>query len=101
MLDMPRPQPPVDGSGLRRLGYILYRESPGIAALLLYMTAIPIGLAWFTKFYRGLYREMGFTRYSVMMFLLLVMGLLPIKMLCRWTVNLMYFIAIPEYSLNL
>jgi hypothetical protein len=28
------------------------------------------------------------------------MALLPIKMALRWTVDLKYFIAIPEYFLN-
>jgi hypothetical protein len=32
--------------------------------------------------------------------LLLMMALLPIKMLLRWTVNLKYFISLPEYMLN-
>jgi hypothetical protein len=29
-----------------------------------------------------------------------MMMLLPIKMLTRWTVNLKYFISMPEYMLN-
>lgn len=101
LLDVPRPQPPEDATGFAKLGVVLYRELPGLLAVLFYMTAIPLGLVWFTKFYRNLFREMGFTRFSVMMFLLLVMGMLPMKMLCRWSFNLMYFIAMPEYSLNL
>ena len=43
---------------------------------------------------------MGFIRYMVMTNLLLLMMLLPIKMVLRWTVNLKYFIAMPEYLLN-
>ena len=33
--------------------------------------------------------------------LLLGMIALPIKMILRWTINLKYIIAIPEYLLNL
>ena len=40
-------------------------------------------------------------RYMVMTNLLLFMALLPIKMILRWTVNLKYFISMPEYLLNL
>jgi hypothetical protein len=44
--------------------------------------------------------KMGFVRYMVMMNLMLFMALLPIKMVARWSVNMKYFIAIPEYFLN-
>ena len=43
---------------------------------------------------------MGFIRYMVLANLLLFMTSLPIKMVLRWTFNLKYFIAIPEYFLN-
>ena len=43
----------------------------------------------------------GFLRFMIMSNLLLVMMLLPIKMALRWTVNMKYIIAIPEYFLNL
>jgi len=39
-------------------------------------------------------------RYMLMATLLLFMMSLPIKMVLRWTVNLKYIIAIPEYFLN-
>ena len=45
--------------------------------------------------------RMGFLRYMVLTNLLLFMALLPIKMLLRWTVNLKYFISLPEYLLNM
>ena len=44
--------------------------------------------------------EMGFIRYMVMANLLLFMAALPIKMVLRWSFNLKYLIAIPEYFLN-
>ena len=43
---------------------------------------------------------MGFIRYMVMTNLLLMMMLLPLKMVARWTVNMKYFISLPEYMLN-
>jgi hypothetical protein len=58
-------------------------------------------LAKGSKFFRGLYAQIGTARYALMMFLLLTMTLLPIKMLARWTGNLSYIVSIPEYFLNL
>ena len=43
---------------------------------------------------------MGFIRYMLMSNLLLFMLSLPLKMVLRWTVNLKYIVAIPEYFLN-
>ncbi len=54
----------------------------------------------YSKFFRDLFRNMGFVRYMVMTNLLLFMALLPIKMVLRWTINLKYIIAIPEYLTN-
>jgi hypothetical protein len=49
---------------------------------------------------RKYYLRMGFTRYMMLANLLLFMAALPIKMVLRWTINLKYLIAIPEYFLN-
>jgi hypothetical protein len=76
----------------------LYRESPGIAILALYFIAGPLLLK--TLFFRRLYQQMGFVRYQVMAFLLLVMLLMPIKMALRWTMNLHYIVGITEWFLN-
>ncbi len=40
-------------------------------------------------------------RYMVLAFLLLFMASLPIKMVLRWTINLKYVVAIPEYFFNI
>lgn len=96
-----RPLVPVDAGTLVRLGYILLRELPGIALLALYFFVLPVALVKRTRFFRGLYSQMDGWRYALMMFLLLVMALLPIKMLARWTGNLSYIVSIPEYFLNL
>ena len=39
--------------------------------------------------------------FGFMMFLLLCMFSLPIKMVLRWTFNLKYIVAIPEYFFNI
>ena len=49
---------------------------------------------------RNFYQKMGFIRYMVLANLLLFMMSLPIKMVLRWSFNLKYLIAIPEYFLN-
>ena len=97
----PRPVAPVDAGAVARFGYILLRELPGIMLLILYFFVIPVALARRTRFFRELYAQMGGPRYALMMFLLLVMALLPVKMLARWTGNLSYIVSIPEYFLNL
>jgi hypothetical protein len=44
---------------------------------------------------------MGGIRYTIMVFLLLLMALMPIKMVLRWLFNLKYFIYLPEFSASL
>ena len=85
---------------LWKIAYILLRESPGIVVLAGYFTVVPPALAIVLPFFRHLYMKMGFLRYMLMSNLLLTMALLPIKMVLRWVLNLKYFIAIPEYLLN-
>ncbi|RME40098.1 MAG: cytochrome C [Planctomycetota bacterium] len=77
--------------------YII-RELPGITLLGLYFLGGPLVL--YLLFFRRLYRQMGFVRYSVMSFLLLVMLLMPIKMVLRWTMNLHYIVGITEWFFN-
>jgi hypothetical protein len=98
-LGMARPTPPA-GAGIgTQLSYICLRELPGIILVALYFVVIPPLLAGTVL--RKFFLRMGFIRYIVLVNLLLFMALLPIKMALRWTVNLKYFIAIPEYFLNL
>jgi hypothetical protein len=121
LLQTGRPKAP-DGSGtLVALGYILLKEFPGIVLVLGYLIFLPPALAlldlrvprWdfrvgnvplslggFSIGFRRMFIKMGFVRYMVMMNLMLFMALLPIKMVARWSVNMKYFIAIPEYFLN-
>jgi hypothetical protein len=78
---------------------ILMRELPGFALLLAYFVIMPGLLA--KTVMRKFFDQMGFARYSVMVGLLLFMAMLPMKMLLRWTFNLKYLIAIPEYFFNI
>jgi len=83
------------------LGFIpgyLVREAPGIALVGAYFILGPLFLK--TVFFRKLYAQIGFARFSVMSMLLLVMLLMPIKMVLRWTLNLHYIVGITEWFLN-
>jgi hypothetical protein len=98
-LDMRMPKAPSGSSFLTSLGYIIWRESPGILATLAYFIVLPPLLA--VTAFRKFFVKMGFIRYMVMSNLLLFMTLLPLKMVLRWTLNMKYIISIPEYFLNL
>jgi hypothetical protein len=86
LLGQPRPESP------------LLREAPGIVLLLGYFLLLPPLLGLTVG--RGLVRRMGMVRYNVFMHLFLWFVLIPIKMGLRWTVNLKYFIGMPEYFFN-
>jgi hypothetical protein len=92
------PTAPSNSGGLAQLGYILLREAPGIILVLGYFIALPPIMA--ITVLRKFYQRMGFIRYMVLANLLLFMAALPIKMVLRWSFNLKYLIAIPEYFLN-
>lgn len=78
-------------------GHFLLRELPGMIVLLGYFTLGPLVLLVFMK---RIYRQIGFLRYSVLSMLLLVMMLMPIKMVLRWTLNLHYIVGITEWFFN-
>ncbi len=79
--------------------YILFtRELPGTILVLGYFIVLPPILA--VTLLRSFYQRMGFIRYMVLANLLLFMAALPIKMVLRWSFNLKYLIAVPEYFLN-
>ena len=84
--------------GISQLLAILWRELPGIILVGLYFVALPPLMA--TTIFRKFFVKMGFLRFMVMANLLLFMASLPLKMVLRWTINLKYLIAIPEYFLN-
>lgn len=78
---------------------ILLRESPGIILILLYLMLLPPLMA--ATMFRKMFQKMGFLRYMVFANLLLMMAALPIKMFLRWSMNLKYLVAIPEYFFNI
>ncbi len=99
-LNQALPRAPQEADLLVKLGYIIYRELPGIVVMAGYFLLLPPLMA-VTPFFRGYFLKMGFVRYMVMSNLLLFMALLPMKMVLRWVWNLKYIISIPEYFLNL
>jgi len=100
LLHQGRPKAPEGSSTGLTILYILKREAVGILLLLGYFAAGPPAMVIYSKFFRQLFVRMGFMRYMVLSNLMLLMALLPIKMLARWTVDLKYIISIPEYFLN-
>jgi len=93
------PTAPSDATELSKAGYILLREGPGFIAVFLYFMALPPLMAG--TVFRKFYQHMGFVRYMVLANLFLWMMLLPIKMVLRWSINLKYIVAIPEYFFNI
>jgi hypothetical protein len=75
------------------------RELPGIILVLAYLFLVPLLLA--KTVLKPFYLRMGAVRYLILAILLLHMAALPIKMVLRWTMNLKYIVAIPEYFFNI
>ena len=92
------PRAPVDADGATKFGYILLREAPGIILVLGYFLLLPPLLA--TTIFRRFMARLGFIRFMVLANLMLFMVALPLKMILRWSFNLKYLVAIPEYFLN-
>src|SRR3954464_3430012 len=101
LLRSSRPRPPEGAGDFTKIGWAIYKELPGILLTIGYFTLVPPVLVVMSRFFQHLFIKMGFLRYMVLTNLLLFMALLPIKMILRWTVNLKYFISMPEYLLNL
>jgi hypothetical protein len=97
-LQQPLPKAPSGAGMLEQIFYILKREGFGIILLAIYFVGLPPLMA--ATIFRKFFVRMGFVRYMVLANLLLFMMALPIKMVLRWTINLKYLIAIPEYFLN-
>ena len=76
-----------------------YREWLGFVLVGFYFLVVPAILR--ATVFRRMYENMGAIRYSIMVFLLLLMALMPIKMVLRWVWNLKYFIYLPEFNANL
>ena len=85
------------GRGLPKQWFI--REAPGILLILFYLMVPPLVLA--RTFLKDRYTKHGIVRYSILVFLLLMMISLPIKMYLRWAFNLKYIVSIPEFFFNI
>jgi hypothetical protein len=86
--------------GTSRPTSIFVRELPGIVVCAAYFVLVPAILSQIPLF-KKLIAQGGYIRYSVLTMLLLFMASLPIKMVLRWTMNLKYLVAIPEYFFNI
>ena len=95
-----RPVAPEGSSEGWKFAYAMLRESPGIILIFGYLLLLPPALVVMSDYFRGLFAKMGLIRYMTMVSLLLIMALVPLKMILRWTINLKYFISLPEYMLN-
>jgi len=85
--------------GIGLPSFWLVREIFGIMLMVVYFVALPVWLA--RSFLRKYFDQLGLFRYVIVSHLLLWMVLIPIKMYLRWTVNLKYFVAIPEFLFNI
>jgi hypothetical protein len=92
------PQVPAGAGTLARLAAVAWREIAGLSALGTYFLLLPPLLA--RTFFRNYRRQMGWARYTLMSFLLLMMMTLPLKMILRWTIHLSYVVSMPEYYFN-
>jgi hypothetical protein len=68
--------------------------------VLAYFALVPPLLARI-PFFKRVIAQGGWLRYFVLSGLILFMASLPIKMVLRWTLNLKYIIAIPEFFFNI
>ena len=85
--------------GTTKPSWIVVREAPGLILCLLYFAIVPALLR--RLFFRKYAEQAGLLRYMTLAVLILFMASLPIKMVLRWTINLKYLVAIPEYFLNI
>jgi len=93
------PMPTTDASALQNVFTIITRESIGLVLVLAYLLVLPPLLA--ITIFRKFFVKMGFIRYMVFANLVLLMACLPIKMVLRWSFNLKYIVAIPEWFFNI
>jgi hypothetical protein len=94
-----RARPTADNNPVAVLPHWLVREWLGFVLVGIYFLIVPAVLR--ATVFRRMYENMGAIRYTIMVFLLLLMALMPIKMVLRWSFNLKYFIYLPEFNANL
>jgi Cytochrome b(C-terminal)/b6/petD len=99
LLQQPLPRAAADAGNLEKALAILQRESVGLIAVAIYLGVLPMVMA--LTVFRKFFMRMGFLRYMVFANLVLFMACLPIKMVLRWSLNLKYIVAIPEWFFNI
>ena len=77
---------------------ILLREAPGLILVFIFIGVLPVLLA--KTILKKYYEDLGPSRYSIFVVLMIFGALLPLKMYLRWLFNLKYLISIPEYFFN-
>jgi hypothetical protein len=98
-LGQPLPVAPAGSTKAWQVVMILYREWLGLFLVAGYLFVLPMVMAM--TIFRNFFMRMGFIRYMVFANLVLFMACLPIKMILRWTINLKYIVAIPEWFFNI
>jgi hypothetical protein len=77
---------------------MLKRELPGLILVVLYLFGLPPLMA---RLMPRFFLKMGFLRFFMLVTLIQFMAALPIKMILRWTINLKYIVAFPEFFFNI
>lgn len=95
----PLPVAPAQSAWYVQALYIVWREWLGLTLVAAYLLVVPPVLA--ATVFRQFFVKMGFLRYMVLANLMLFMAALPIKMVLRWSMNLKYIVAIPEWFFNI
>lgn len=93
------PVAPAGSSPGVQAWFIVKREWLGLLLTVAYLAVLPPLMA--VTIFRKFYIRMGFLRYMVLANLILFMASLPIKMVLRWSFNLKYIVAIPEWFFNI
>lgn len=89
----------IKGLGQALPENIFVREAPGFLMTGFYLCVLPFIMA--KTVFKKFYMQLGFIRFNVFIILFLSMMSMPIKMVLRWTLNLKYIVAIPEYFFNI
>ncbi len=84
-----------DTPGVRNLVQVVLKEFVGIGFLGFWFMVMPLICLKFFRNLQDYYKTAGFIRYSVLIFLLLNMAMLPLKMIGRWALNLKYIVDTP------
>ena len=75
-----------------------YREIPGLVLVGAYMLGGAV-VAW--GLYRATRRTTPYWRWATLTLVLQLAAAVPIKILCRYVLDVKYVIALPEYGFNL